>query len=123
MTKKVLEEWIEILQPIAEVLNEETTCVALKGKKFEIRNPASDQDVVTTKDSVIAKVDKTIVKGKYQAKGVSSCKEFHTFLKSHCRSRTYTFQIQKCDDRKCWSPIKNAWGVITMVTRSNPFCQ
>ena len=49
---------------MAEVLNERTTRVALKGKKFEVRNPASDQDVVTTEDSVIAKVDKTIVKGK-----------------------------------------------------------
>ena len=106
---------------MAEVLNEQTTRVALKGKKFEVRNPASDQDVVTTKDSVITKVDKTILKGKYQAKSLSSCKEFQTFLKSHCRLRTYTFQIRKCDDRKCWSPIKNPSGVITMVTRSNPF--
>ena len=75
---------------MVEVLNKRTR-VAPKGKKFEVRNPASDQDVVTTEDSVIAKVDKTIVKGKYQAKDLSSSKEFHTFLKSHCRLRTYTF--------------------------------
>ena len=81
--EKVREEWIKSLQPMAEVLNERTTRVALKGKKFEVRNPASDQDVVTAEDSVIAKVDKTIVKGKYQAKDLSSCKEFYTFLKSH----------------------------------------
>ena len=73
---------------MAEALNERTARVALKGKKFELRNPASDQDVVTTEDSVMAKVDKTIVKGKYQAKYLSSWKEFYTFLKSHCRLRT-----------------------------------
>ena len=91
--EKVREEWIKSLQPMAEVLNERTTRVALKGKNFEVRNPASDQDIVITEDSVIAKADKTIVKGKYRAKDLSSCKEFHTFLKSHCRLRTYTFQI------------------------------
>ena len=60
-------------------MHERTRRVALKGKIFEARNPASDQDVVTTEDSVIAKVDKTIVKGKYHAKDLSSCTEFHTF--------------------------------------------
>ena len=79
--EKVREEWNKSLQPVVEVLNEQTIRVALKGKKFEVRNPASDQDVVTTEDSVIAKVDKTIVKGKYQANYLSSCKEFHTFLR------------------------------------------
>ena len=64
--EKIREEWIKSLQPMAEVLNERTTRVALKGKKFEVRNPASDEDVVITEDSVIAKVDKTIVKGNYQ---------------------------------------------------------
>ena len=91
----LLKSGSKVDQPMAEVLNEQTTRVTLRGKKSEVRNPASDQDVVTTKDSVITKVDKTIVKGKYQAKGLSSCKEFHTFLKSHCRLRTYNFQIRK----------------------------
>ena len=116
--EKVREEWIKSLQPMAEVLNERTTRVALKGKKFEVRNPASDQDVVTTEDSVIAKVDKTIVKGKYQAKDLSSNKEFHTFLKSHCRLRTYTFQIRKCDDRKCCLPIKMPSGLLPWLPDS-----
>ena len=91
--KKVCEECIKSLQPMGGVLNEQTACAALKGKKFEVRNPALDQDVVTTEDSVVPKVNKTIVKGKYQAKDLSSCKEFHTFLKSHCHLRAYTFQI------------------------------
>ena len=30
----------------------------------------------------------------------------HIF-KSHCHLRIYTFQIWKCDNRKCCSPIKN----------------
>ena len=101
---------------MAEVLNERTTRVALKEKKFEVRNPASDHDIVTTEDSVIAKVDKTIEKGKCQAKDLSSCKELHTFLKSHCRLKTYTFQIRKCDNRKCCSPIKNLSGLLPWLT-------
>ena len=67
------EEWFKSLRTIVEVLNERTTRVALKGKKFEAINPASDHNVVTTENSVIVKVDKTIVKRKYQAKDLSSC--------------------------------------------------
>ena len=67
------EEWFKSLRTMVEVLNERTTRVALKGKQFEAINPASDHNVVTTENSVIVKVDKTIVKRKYQAKDLSSC--------------------------------------------------
>ena len=80
--EKVHEEWIKSLQPMVEVLNEQTTRVALKGKKFEVRNPASDQDVVTIEDSVIAKVDKTIVKRNYQANSHFMQRISHIFKKS-----------------------------------------
>ena len=67
------EEWFKSLRTMVEVLNERTTRVALKGKKFEAINSASNHNVVTTENSVIVKVDKTIVKRKYQAKDLSSC--------------------------------------------------
>ena len=55
--EKFHEEWIKSLQPMTEVLNERTTRVALKGKKFEVRNLASEYDVATTEDSVFAKLN------------------------------------------------------------------
>ena len=61
---------------MAEVLNERTARVALKEKKFEVRNPASDHEIVTTEYFVIAKVDKTIEKENIKQKISVHAKNF-----------------------------------------------
>ena len=70
------------------------------------------RDVKHIEEFAISKVDKTIKKGKYQAKDLNSKKEFQSFLKKHCRLRTYSFQIKKCNDRNCCGPIRNPSGTI-----------
>ena len=108
----VFKEWSKSIQPITEVVNDRTKQASLKGKQFQVANPASNEEVEKAENVVILKVDATISKQECQAKDLESNKDFHSFLEKHCQLRHHILQIRNCNESNCCSLTKNPNGKL-----------
>ena len=73
----------------------------LKGKKFTPFFPASDSDIDSMWEQLLA-IDSSIEKGEsLTAKNISSKENLVAFMEHCCTVRHYSFQIKKCVSESC----------------------
>ena len=73
--------------------------MTLKEQRFRILPPADDEDVNSHND-ILSKLDDDL-QSKSTLKEAKQSPKFSVFYEKHVTSRTYYFQVRKCDDEAC----------------------
>ena len=96
--EKFKEEFLQSMKAPTELIEYVLKNLSLKDEPFEILQPA-DVDDIDALEKELGKIDKhfTAMNSMKDAKN-SNVIEFYN---KHCTSRTYFFQVRKCDDISC----------------------
>ena len=92
-----LEENIEqSLRPAKILVQTVLSRLSLKDTKIELFEPANEEEMESLEFAL--SVFESSIKSLSSFANISKFPKFNKFYESHCKSRTYSFQIKKCSD-------------------------
>ncbi|KAK3109149.1 hypothetical protein FSP39_023972 [Pinctada imbricata] len=104
MKQEIWEEWEASLEPVKRTVENRFRRLALKDKPFQVMDVITDNEM----DHLSRHIDllfPNMDKNKLVKSHTSRIEEYVKWLDLHCRQRHYSFQIRKCDQPECCSPV------------------
>ncbi|XP_052798704.1 uncharacterized protein LOC128230468 isoform X1 [Mya arenaria] len=97
------EAWVSNIEPCQAVVQNRFARLTLKGEKFQIENPVTEDEIDVIKRhlrELFPDLDIT----KLQKAHTRSAASYQKWLDDHARQRQYSFQIRKCQNADCCLP-------------------
>lgn len=91
----------ESTSSVISLLNERFSRMKLKGNPIIPRPAASQDDVVDNFESVHF-IDSSVQMRELNQASLKNAKDLHMFMKAHCNSTHYLFQVKKCGEESCF---------------------
>ena len=85
---------------VINLLNEQFARMKLKGNPI-VPHPAASQDDVTDNFESVHFIDSSIQVGHLNQATLKNAKDLQVFMKAHCSSTHYLFQVKKCGEDSC----------------------
>ena len=106
--------FLQSIETPRELLEEVLSHLSLKDNQFKIIKPATEnemEDLIESLSALNVNVD-----------SINSVSDIKRFYEKHCVSRTYFFQVFKCDDINCefHDPLRGP-GKITVLPDPEPY--
>lgn len=95
----------ECLKPMITEIEERFSRLQLKDRCFKKGEVASN-DQVECPWSFVSTIDGELSIEKTTKKDVMKAKSVMDYINKHCQQRQYSFQIRKCSDPLCCSPLR-----------------
>lgn len=114
---------LDSVAPVKILLSTIFQRLELKGQKFSIFSPASEEDLVQMW-SELNSVDSTLEYGQvYRMASLSGLVQLDKFLNHCCHSRHYSFSIKKCGEESCTicRPVRMRFGNLSWYSPLAPF--
>jgi len=95
-------KWVDVIEPVQAVVQTRFSRLSLKGKQFQIENPATDEDIDLIKRH-LRELFPDLDLSKLQKAHTKSVLSYQEWLDEHTRQRQYSFQVRKCGNIECCS--------------------
>ena len=100
-TPEIRSAVLDSIEPVKILLSTVFQRLELKGQKFTMFSPASEEDLIHMW-SALTTVDSTLECGKvYRMGGLKDLPKLSKYLSHCCQSRHYSFSIRKCGEASC----------------------
>jgi hypothetical protein len=104
LEKKIQIKWETLIEPVRRVVENRFCRITLKEEPFQVLNPLPENEIdyLTRHLSYLfPNLDKNnLVNSK-----TNKMQEYIDWVEKHCRQWQYSFQIRKCVDPECCSPL------------------
>lgn len=88
------------MEPVIDLLNQRFERMKLKGENM-VAYKGMPEQALDEFFATVAVIDSTLESTKLRKADLESAKQFSEFVKGHCKSTHYTFQIKKCVSPDC----------------------